>query len=233
MIALKTLAAIAGLAFGAALPELPTMDEVEETISLEEARKRIAESLEKARGMRPERGWGCHEPYLDGAKIEGRWFSTTKDVKSASGEQLGVITTTAGSIAFKLKEDGGAMLLAVSKDVPGGRVITVTDCFGKKLGEIVETHRGGYGERSYEIKPEDGLGGGTGVIEFGQDEYIVSGPSGRAVAKVSDGEINLLDTAGPGQNLIFMLVAAVEDADWREAARRRRENPREPGGRHL
>lgn len=222
---IKALVAVAGLAFSQEkAQELPTLEQFRDALRAAPAPPSPALLAGEAAPPRSSSIIQAQALNLDGAKLEGRWFSSTKDVKNAKGEEIGTLEVGGGGRIYKDKS--GAVV--VQGQIVTGRSWKITGAEGV-IGSIEEANSGD--DRVLTIKDASGAEvGRTGTIGFSQDEYVISGPSG-LLAKISggDSEINIMGRAD--SRLILMASAYNDWADWRDSAARRHE--REPrGGRH-
>ena len=167
----------------------------------------------------------CTSPGIDGGQIRGRAFSSTMDIKSASGSPMGTIESEGSGWVIK-NTDGSVAARAAESGDDEKRTISVTGCNGEPVGTITVTRAGWRGERVIEAKDASGASiGSSGNVDYLQDDWSLGG------IRYEDDHW-LLDSwriRGKGDARIAMFAAmANSSANRRESQSRNSE--RERGG---
>ncbi len=113
----------------------------------------------------------CTSPSIDGGQIRGRAFSSTMDIKSASGSPMGTIESEGSGWVMK-NTDGSIAARATESGNDESRAISVSGCNGEPVGTITVTRAGWRGERTIEAKDASGASiGTTGRVDYLQDSW--------------------------------------------------------------
>ncbi|MBI5595626.1 MAG: hypothetical protein HY928_05990 [Elusimicrobia bacterium] len=126
----------------------------------------------------PESLAACTAVGLDGAQIRGRVFSSTMDIKDASGAPMGTLETEGDGWVFK-DMNGGTLAKASVSERDDGKTLTVTGCAGEPVGQIIETKAGWRGERAIEVRDAGGRAiARSAVISYLQSSWSLEGSGG-------------------------------------------------------
>jgi hypothetical protein len=209
MITIKTLVVVAGLAFSQEkAQDLPNLEKFKELL----ANPGLVKSLTLIKSARKE----CRVPEnLDGATIENRWFSTTRDVMDAKGQPIGTLEVGGGGRIYKV----GSVTVA-SGQIVSSNSWKIIDCMGALIGVIEESPA--RENRVLVIKDASGsVIAVSDAIGFSQNEYVINGAKG-PLAKISDDDSQINITGQTDPRLILMATAYNDWADWRDSAARDR-----------
>ncbi|MBI5245454.1 MAG: hypothetical protein HY922_17455 [Elusimicrobia bacterium] len=178
----------------------------------------------------------CPVPALPpDAVIQGRIFSlaTIYDIKS--GEKiLGTVSAVKNGYAWR---DASGALVAVASEskVEDGRLVSVADCAGSKIGEIAESDAPKGGGRSFDIRDAQGRAvAASGPVDFLQSRIALRGQGAVAAEMESihwflDRWVVRIPAEGADPRLVSMVIAYNSEANARESAHRRHERRRRHG----
>lgn len=161
-------------------------------------------------------------------RIDGRLLSLKKvfDIKK-EGRAIGSIQSDGKGYDLR---DGQGKMAAFLRSQPqeDGSLITLSDCAGATLGDIVETKSDSNGSRSFAVRsPQGDILGISGPVGFLQSSIVLRDAAGRPVAELKKAHWFLdlwslhVHSANFDSRLGAALLMANSEADARETSRRK------------